>query len=296
MQLDGTTVLAFGTAGSQGTGLVDALRARGARPVRVTSDVGRADGWVASGEQVAVADLTDPDGLVAAARTAGAHAAVLHVPLGLGSPDGVAAVVTGVAALRAAGLGVAVNVGGPVPAAGAPDPTGRVPLADALVATGAAVVAPTAYLENHLAPWATSALAGGELVYPRPAEDVIAWIASRDVTAAAVAALALDLTDGLLRLAGPKALTFTELAGEVGAGLGRPVAFREVGAQEYGDMLAPFLGPEAAAGVAGFYASMPRTPDPSLSPDVGDVWQRLGLTPTPVRDWAATTLAPVLPH
>jgi hypothetical protein len=72
------------------------------------------------------------------------------------------------------------------------------------------------------------------------------------------------------------------------------VAFREVGAREYGDMLRPYLGPDAADGVAGFYDAMPRTPEPSLAPEVGDVWGSLGLVPTSARQWAATVLAPVL--
>ncbi len=59
-------------------------------------------------------------------------------------------------------------------------------------------------------------------------------------------------------------------------------------------MLRPFLGPDAAAAVAGAYGAMPRTPDPSLAPDVGDVWRRLGVEPTPARSWAAAVLAPAL--
>lgn len=294
MQLADTTVLALGTTGAQGSGLLDALAARGARAVRVTSDPAKADAWRADGQAAATADLGDPASLVAAAASTGARAAVLHVPIGLGSPDGVAAVVASVAALREAGLAVAVNVGGPVPAEGSPDPTGRRPLADSVSATGAAVVAPTAYLENHLAPWAAGPVAAGELLYPRPVDDVIAWIAARDVTAAAVAALAGDRGGELVPLAGPQPLTFAALAEELGAGLEAPLAFREVGPEEYGAMLEPFLGPAAAQGVAGMYGSMPRTPDPSLSPQVGDVWSSLGLVPTTARRWAAEVLAPVL--
>ncbi len=294
MDLTTTTVLALGTAGAQGSGLLDALAARGARAVRVTSDPARADAWRADGHAVARADLTDPASLVAAARGTGAAAAVLHVPLGLGSPEGVAAVVASVAALRDTGVAVAVNAGGPAPAEGAPDPTGRRALVDALAGAGAAVVTPTAYLENHLAPWATGSLVQGELLYPRPAEDVIAWVAARDVTAAAVAALVHDRAGEVLRLAGPQRLTFTALAEEVAAGLDRPVRFREVAPQEYGALLEPYLGAEAAQGVAGSYGAMPRTPEPSMSPDADAVWDGLGVVPTTARRWAAEVLAPVL--
>ena len=67
MDLTTTTVLALGTAGAQGSGLLDALAARGARAVRVTSDPARADGWRAGGHAASTADLTDPASLVAAA-------------------------------------------------------------------------------------------------------------------------------------------------------------------------------------------------------------------------------------
>ncbi len=294
MKLDDIRVLALGTTGAQGSGLVHALENRGAHPVRVSSDAARVHAWDADGLAAVAADLTDPASLRAAARSTGARAAVLHVPLGLGSQQGSAMVVAGVAALRAEGLAVAVNLGTPVPAGDAPDVMGGRDRAEALTATGAAVLSPTAYLENHLAPWAVGPLASGVLPYPRPADDVISWITARDVTAAAVAALAGDHDAELLRLAGPQRLTFAELAVELGAGLGRPLEFREVSAAEYGDMIRPFLGPQAAAAVEGAYGAMPRTADPSLAPDVGDVWQRLGVEPTTARRWAADVLAPAL--
>jgi len=292
MQLNGTQVLALGTTGSQGSGLVQALEQRGAQPVRVTSDPARAAAWQAADLRAVVADLTDPDSLRAAVRSSGAAAAALHVPLGLAGPQGWASVVAGVSVLRELGLPVAVNIGSPVPAVGAADPWGGRDRAAVLTATGAVVVSPTAYLENHLAPWAAGPLAAGELPYPRPVDDLIAWITARDVTAAAVAGLAGDHGGQLFRLAGPQPLTFADLAEELGAGLGRTLVFREVSAQAYGDMLRPFVGEGPAAAVAGMYGSMPRTPDPSLAPDVGDVWRRLGVTPTPARRWAADVLAP----
>lgn len=294
MDVTAAPVLALGTTGAQGSGLLEALSARGARPVRVTSDPARAAAWTARGEVAVVADLADPASLLSGARSTGARAAVLHVPLGLASPDAVGAVVESVATLREAGLAVAVNVGGPVPVQGSPDPTGRRALAAQLADTGATVVSPTGYLENHLAPWTTGKISNGELLYPRPADDVIAWIAARDVTAAAVATLVQDRGGEVLRLAGPDPLTFSVLAQELGAGLGRALVFREVSPQEYGDLLEPYLGAEAAQGVAGFYGAMPRTADPSMSPDAAGVWESLGVEPTPARRWAAEVLAPAL--
>lgn len=283
MELHGARVLAFGTGGAQGAGLTAALRGRGAAPVRVRTRPGTGD---------VVADLADPASVLAAAE--GVDAVALHVPLDLGTPDGAAGVLASVRALRERGLPVAVNLGSPVPGPGAPDPFGARATAGALVATGAAVLTPTAYLENHSAPWALGPLSRGELVYPRPAQDVLAWIAAGDVAAAAVAALAADVRGELLALAGPQRLTFDDLAAAVGAGLGRAVAFRRVTPRAYGELLRPVLGDLAAEGVAAAYGAMPEQGNPAMVPDAAATWARLGVVPTSARDWASAVLAPAL--
>lgn len=293
MELAGTRVLAFGTAGAQGSGLAGAITARDATAVLVTSRPERARTWAAAGRDAVVADLTDVGSIRAAVD--GVDAAALHLPLGLGSPEGAAAAVTAIRALRDAGLPVVVNLGSPVPPSGAPDPFGVRPTAEAVLATGATALTPTAYLENHAAPWAVGPIGRGELLYPRPADDVLAWIAAGDLGVAAVAALAAGITGELLALAGPAALTFDELAAEIAAGIGRPVTFRRVTAAGYGDLLRPVLGEPAAAGVEAAYGSMPETPNPVMAPDADAAWTRLGVVPTTARDWAATVLAPALP-
>ncbi|MGL5819615.1 MAG: hypothetical protein ACRCYR_18790 [Phycicoccus sp.] len=289
----GGAVLAFGVAGSQGTGLVDALRRQGATPVLVSSRPEQVAEWRSAGEQAAVGDLRDPSGLVDLAREVAAGAAVLHTPLSLG-PDGAASVVASVQSLRDQGLRVAVNIGTPVPAEDAPDPFGARAGATAFTATGAVVLSPTAYLENHAAPWALGPLASGELVYPRPADDRVAWIATGDVTAAAVAALGAGAEGRVLPLAGPEVLTFEELAAAVGDAVGRPVRFRRVDADEWAALLTPVLGEAAANGVAAAYRAMPEQPNPALSQDASATWQLLGIAPRTARDWAAETLVPRL--
>lgn len=291
MRLDGARVLAFGTAGSQGAALPAVLRGRGATAVRATTSPERAGRWAQAGEQAVVADLTDPGSALAAAE--GADAVALHVPLSAG-PGAGPRVAEAVAALRRTGLPVAVNLGTPVGPPGAPDPFGVRPVADALTGAGAAVVTPTAYLENLAAPWSLGPLARGELVYPRPPGDVLAWIASSDVAAAVVAALAEGVEGELLALAGPQALTFEQLAAELGAGLGRAVVFSRISAEEYGGLVRPVLGEQAAAGVAAAYGAMPEGPDPVMAPDAAPVWERLRVTPTPARTWASEQLAPLL--
>lgn len=289
MELDGARVLVFGTTGAQGAGLPAAVHAAGGVPVRASSQADQVRAWRQAGLAGTLADLGAPDTVAAAAKEA--DAAALHLPISLADRAGLLA---SVRALRDAGLPVTVNLGSPVPPDGAPDVMGARSLAAAVVATGAVALTPTAYLENHAAAWALGPIAAGELVYPRPAEDVIAWVAAADLARAAVAALAADLGGELLTLAGPEPLTFPELAAELGAGLGRPLRFRRIAPGEYGDLLRPVVGPEVAAGVAGAYGSMPEEANPLMAPDAGPVWDRLGLRPTPARRWAADTLAPLL--
>ncbi|MGL5927493.1 MAG: hypothetical protein ACRCY8_01030 [Dermatophilaceae bacterium] len=294
LDVAGSTVLALGVAGSQGTGLVDALRERDASPVLVSSRPEQVSAWLSAGERAALGDLRHATGLADVARDVAAVAAVLHVPLSLGGPDGAAAVVESVRSLRDHGLRVAVNVGTPVPAEEAPDPFGARSLAAALTATGAVVVSPTAYLENHVAPWALGPIAEGELVYPRPADDQVAWVATRDVTAAAAAALDAGAEGRVLPVAGPEVLTPGELASAIGDALGRTVRFRRVDADEWAALLTPALGEAAAKGVAAAYRAMPEESNPALSQDASTTWQLLGITPRTARTWAAETLVPRL--
>lgn len=298
MRLTGRRVLAFGTAGAQGSGLVPALLARGAVPVRATSRPERAERWRAAGEQAVVADITDPDAVVRAAEEHRVAAVTAHIPLpltveGSGSGDGSAAVIASIRALREAGLTVTVNVGAPVAPPGVPDVYRNRPVAESLIATGASVLTPTLYLDNHAAPWSLSRIAAGELFYPRPASDPVAWISAADLGRAATAALAEDLLGELLVLAGPQVLTFDDLAVEFGAGLGRELRFVGVTPAEFGDALRPLLGDRAAAGVRAAYESQSPEPNPLVAPAVADAtWARLGIVATTARDWAATVLRP----
>ncbi len=291
MELEGRTILTFGTTGAQGSGLVPAATAAGATAVRVTSRPEQARQWRSEGGSAVVANLLEPETVRGAADAA--DAAALHVPLGLGGPGTSSAILASIAALRGAGLPVTVNIGSPVAPPGAPDPFGARAMADAMLATGAVVLSPTAYLENHVAPWALGPIGAGELLYPRPSEDAIAWIAAGDLGIVAVAALRRDITGELLVLAGAQRLTFDDLARELGAGIGRELAFHRVSPAEYGNLLRPFMA-EAADGVEAAYSSMPEEPNPLMTPDAGATWDRLGLTPTSARQWASTVLAGAL--
>jgi uncharacterized protein YbjT (DUF2867 family) len=292
VRLDGVRVLTVGAGGMHGTGLIEALEARGAVPVRVSSRRNRVRAWTEAGLGGVLADLRSAESIRRAAR--GAQAAVVHVPASLAAVRRTPLVLAALRALREAGLAVVVNLGAPVPLVGTPDPAGRRQLEERATAEGVTVLAPTAYLENHAAPWMLRSLLEGELLYPRPFGDSVAWLTARDVNSAAVAALAGDITGETVSLAGPRALTFDQLVDEVGAGLGRPIRFRRVSALEYGDMLQPYLGDDAAASVTATYRAMPEEQNPLMVPGTAAAWARLHIVPTPAAEWSADHLTPLL--
>ncbi|MGS0686212.1 SDR family oxidoreductase [Nakamurella sp. GG22] len=301
MHLDGKNILTFGTTGAQGAGLVPAVAAVGGTAVRATTNPDRARRWRSEGVATVVANLLEPDTVRTAVDdlvrggdpVSGVEAAALHVPLGLGGPATVEAVIASIGALREAGLPVSVNLGSPVPPPGVPDPFGARAMAAAVLETGAVALSPTAYLENHAAPWALDPISRGELPYPRPSGDTVAWIAAADLGTAAVAALSSDIAGELLVLAGPQRLTFDDLARELALGLGRDLAFQRVSPAQYADLLRPFMG-GAADAVGSVYASMPEGPNPLMTPRAEPTWERLGVTPTSARTWASTVLAAAL--
>jgi uncharacterized protein YbjT (DUF2867 family) len=211
--------------------------------------------------------------------------------MSLGGPDGAGAEQRIVQALNDAGVGhLVVNTGMALPddPIGVPMLDGRVAWVGELLAQGATVLMPTGYLENFSAPWSRPHVAAGELRYPRPADDPVAWVSADDVGAATAAALARPgVSRGRrFRLAGPQVLTFTEVAAVLSDVLGRPVTFRQITGREYGEMVGAVLGPELGAAIGAGYDQMPPFPNPLLAPDTTPARTDLGITFTPLATWA----------
>lgn len=288
-RLAGQRVLAFGVRGSQGSGLARAIVDAGASPVLISSDPGQVRLWQANGIEAADIDLRNPDTALAAAESTGAAAAIMHLPLSLGPANSDA--VDSALAMADVGLAVSVNVGTPIPPAGAPDPFSVRDLVARLEGR-TSVLGVTAYLENLAAPWSLRALGDGVLRYPRPADDPIAWITALDVTRAGVAA-ADRAEPTTYQLAGPEVLTFNRLAARLGDGLGRSVTFERVSPAEFADSVRPFIG-DAADGVGAAYQAMPEQPNPLMAPDASAAWAQLGIVPIDAAGWADMVVAPML--
>lgn len=235
------TVVVHGATGSQGAPVVQSLEGRG---------------WRAVGVGRATADLADLESLVTAYK--GADAVVVQLPLEF-DPATIDVHTTNVVeALRQAEIAkIVFNAGSPLPPVeiGIPFVDGRVRLAQALPA--ATVVGPAfAYMENLAIPTSARRIRDDrELAYPVPSDYPMPWLAAADL--AEVIADVLDDPHPQKRqlVAGPEALTGPEAA----AAFGPDIKWVTIDHTEYEAMLVPHLGPAAAAGIAGFYASPPPT-------------------------------------
>ncbi|MFC4149992.1 SDR family oxidoreductase [Micromonospora mangrovi] len=290
------TVVVHGATGTQGAPVVRRLLAAGHRVRAAVRDPRRLAATFPTGVQPVAADLLDPDSLRRAYT--GADAVVVHLPLVFAGERAVPQAEAVLAALGDAAVPRAVfNTGGPlVPApVGVPYLDARAVLAARLpdVVPVAAVVGPAGgYLENLSAPWSAPRVAAGELAYPLPAEVPMPWVALDDLADGIAASLTVPAPPARQVIAGPQPLTGDAAAAELSAALGRPVRWRTIGTDEYERMLAPHIGPEAAAGIAGFYAPPPPGapalpgPDPAL----------ITTGPTTLRAWAGRQSWPAGPE
>jgi nucleoside-diphosphate-sugar epimerase len=263
------TIAVHGATGSQGAPVARCLAA-GGHTVRPLS---RASG----------ADLFDRASLESAYQ--GADAVVLQLPL---IYDERALQLADNAARAAEAAGVAhlvINASAPLPPASI-----GVPFLDARHHAAAADVArvtvlqPTTYLENLNAPWSAERVVHrGVLASPLPGDTPMAWVATADVARAVERTIDGEIA-GWFALPGPTA-TGHEVAGAIGAALGRTVIWQAITPDEYGDMLRPHLGDHAADGTAEVYRISAVAP-PAPLPDPGRARAALGWAPRDVQTWA----------
>ncbi|PTA47483.1 SDR family oxidoreductase [Micromonospora sp. RP3T] len=280
------TVVVHGATGTQGAPVVRRLVAAGHRVRAAVRDPQRLAAVFPADVEPVAADLLDPDSLRRAYT--GADAVVVHLPLVFAPQRAVPQAEAVLAALGGAGVPRAVfNAGGPL----LPGPVG-VPYLDARavlaarlgdVVPVAAVVGPAGgYLENLSAAWSAPRVVAGELVYPLPAEVPMPWVALDDLAEVIAESLTAPAPPARRVIAGPQPLTGDAAAAELAAALDRPVRWRTIGTHEYERMLAPHIGAEAAAGIAGFYAPPSGAPA-RPAPDPGAVTTGR----TTLREWAS---------
>jgi len=281
-------VAVLGATGAQGAPVVDALLAAG-HPVRALARTPeKLAALAARGVDTRAVDLADDDALTRALTgVAGVFAHLPFVPV----PELVEAWSTSlVRALTAAEVPLtAFTLSGPPSSAptGVPAPDTKALAKQILSGAETPLVGfePGGYLGNLLLS-ATSIVHEGELRYPLPADHRWAWISTEDQAALAVAALQRpDLAGQWFRIG--EQYIGSDLAAGIGDALDRPVRYVPLDPEDFGRLLAPMLGEQAAAAVAEDYRFLAqRPPLLDLDADTTPARRALAIPATPVADWA----------
>jgi uncharacterized protein YbjT (DUF2867 family) len=291
-------LLVFGATGAQGAPVAEHLLAAGNHVRCMLRHPERAEALRQQGAEIVAGDIDHPDDLNRAMQDVSALYA--FAPFGSGG-NPVARIQSIFAAARAAGVQMAVlNTSGQTPR----EPTGD-PMRDfrlALEATAAnsgvptLVLRPWIYLENLLGPWVLPALRdNGELAYPLPMTHRVSWVTSDDIGALAAYAIAHpELAGQAFDVGGTQALTGDELAGQISRGLGKPVRYRAQSPNEFADIMAGIMGPQARDGVASAYRATASAPSDVLTVDTTLLLRQMPVALTPVETWARARLAPAL--
>ncbi|MGH6787809.1 MAG: SDR family oxidoreductase [Novosphingobium sp.] len=298
MTIDRVCVL--GAPADQGQPLVAALLANG---FAVTAGVRRADAMAGTpfpDLPTVPADITDADSMAQA--FAGHDAAAFHLPFEFDRA-------------RAAGFGRAIAEG--ARRAGlkkivfntacfvanrdldlsAHD--GRRDIEAALEATGipCVFIEPVVFMDNMYRIWTRPLIVReGVFAYPAKPSLKISWVSIEDVAQAMAASLMTDAADRRhVPLGGPEALVGDEVAERLSEALGRPIRFHSLDPSEFASRMSKLVtGSSEIApnsiyhGMAQFYAWYNAQPQSPLTVDPADAAKLLGVTPTPLVDWART--------
>lgn len=282
-------LLVYGATGSQGRPVAEKLLAAGHEVRLLTRDPAKVQGL--QGAEVVRGDMADPDSLAAA--TEDREGVFLHIPFFTPSPlGGLTYAQNALSAAVAAGVRLLVwNASGEIPPARSGNPAFdvRLDILEAIQASGLpyVVLQPTAYMENFLGPWTREELAQADtFAYPTPNTVTMQWLATEDVGTFATYAFAHpELAPLNLKIAGPERLNGEAVAARFSEALGRPIAFRAMPAEEFGEKLEavfPGMGQGAAQGYAQAYEHPERF---SSNVDVDAAIELMPVALTPLVEW-----------
>ena len=152
------------------------------------------------------------------------------------------------------------------------------------------IIEPTIYMENMMGPFCAPFVKNEKkLAYPTPEDMPIGWIASRDVSSFVVEAIYnRNLNAESFQISGLENLKGNELAEQFSRGLGESVTYYTQPSQEFGEILKPFVGEAAAAGVASFYESLQNSIEfpTKFNPNMNHILEKLPVQMTSVEQWA----------
>lgn len=229
---DKLLVLVTGATGQQGGAVANALLDRGHRVRAMTRRPAAAAGLAARGAEIVTGDFGDGDSLVAAAR--GVDTVYLMSDSWSAGPAAEAANgIRAVDALGRAGVGHIIfsSVASADRDTGIPHFDSKYEIEKRLAASRLphTIVAPVAFMENQLAPWAIGPLLQGTLAVPLPPERPLQQVAVADI--GRFVALVAGRREGMfgrrIDIAGDDP-TGSEMASTLSRAMGRPVTYYEV--------------------------------------------------------------------
>ncbi len=284
-------VLVYGATGSQAHPVAEQLLERGHEVNIVVRHVERAADLETKGARVFRGDLNDSESLSAAHD--GVEGVFLMLPFGAqGDPLALAGNALKVAEAARVKL-LVLNTSGQTPKT----PTG-LPMMDYRIALEAAVRAsgipsitlrPSVYMENLLGPWTLPGVQQRrEVAYPVAAHRPVSWLASQDLGRFAVAAFERPALAGqAFDLGGPEALTGDGIARGFTRALGTPVSYRAISPDEFGDLMAQIMGPEAGEGIKIAYRAGEAAPLDAMRVDLSGVLEQLPVQLTTLETWVS---------
>lgn len=148
-----------------------------------------------------------------------------------------------------------------------------------------AVIAPRLFQENLLLPIIIEPVKEeNTLRYPLRPDCAVSWCSHLDIADVAAGLFADTSVTGIVGVGQLPAVTGNDLAAAFSAHLGRKVVFEALQPEECGNMLAPFIGEEAVAGVAAAYKAKAQTTDAAIDNETS-AQRLLGTTPRTVEQW-----------
>ncbi|WP_404986298.1 SDR family oxidoreductase [Chryseobacterium sp. M5] len=287
-------ILVFGATGSQQFNVIGEAKKKGADVIAATSSESSFDKLARAGATPVLANLADADKINEITKDIDAIA--FMIPVSLPNPfDGLQYSKNLIDAAKANGVKKIVwNTSGWVESKkiGSPVDDVKVDVQDYLKNSGVdyVIIEPTIYMENMMGPFCAPFITNEKkIAYPTPEAMPIGWIASRDVSAFVVEAIYNeDLKGDNFKISGLENLKGGELASAFSNGVGEEIVYYPQKAQEFGDILKPFVGEAGASSVAAYYENLQNSTEyPSkFNPKMNEILEKLPVKMTSLADWA----------
>lgn len=287
-------ILVFGATGSQQYNVISESIKKDAEVIAVTSSEKSFEKLRQAGAIPVLANLSDAPKMIEI--TKGIDAIAFMVPVSLPNPlDGLQYAKNVIDAAKANGVKKIVwnTSGWLVPQKiGIPGEDVKLDIKEYLQNSGLdyVIIEPTIYMENMMGPFCAPFIKEEKkLAYPTPEIMPIGWIASRDVSAFVVAAIYNEnLKAASFQISGLENLKGNALAEQFSMGVDEKIVYYTQPATEFENILKPWVGEEAAAGVASYYDGLQNSKEfpPKFNPNMNKVLEILPIQMTSLAQWA----------